>query len=139
MFLTLYTALAAYLDDVIQNQTDIMGPQIRNVPTQFGQSLKCDDYDDPCICRFVQLIALETSKHYRLYVIGVIVKGSIDYLIWMVFEEQIGTSFLETAGCWLAFFRVKAGIGEVYAYFMFPEEILKEEEFLEFLSRQSSI
>lgn len=52
--------------------------------------MKYDDHDSPCLYRFVQLIALETSKHYGPYAIAVIVKGSIDYLIGMVLEEQIG-------------------------------------------------
>jgi hypothetical protein len=67
-----------YLNDIIQKQSDSMGPQIRNVPAQFGRGVKDDDYNDPCLYRFVQPIALETSKHYRPYTVEIVMLEKLD-------------------------------------------------------------
>jgi hypothetical protein len=109
----------------------IMSPQLAKISAQFGKGVEEGDCKDPCLYRFVELIAVETRTHYDPYATGIIIKGSIHGFLGMILKERIRTEFPDTAGRWPAFFREKTGIGEVFAHFMFPETTFREEEYLE--------
>ncbi|CCX32288.1 isoprenoid synthase domain-containing protein [Pyronema domesticum] len=130
VFLTLYTALAIYIDNVIAVHPEIMVPELRKLPARWGLGLAENNYKDPIIGIFMRHVTLETPKHYGPYATGVIVKGSIDYLIGCLLEAELPKKMQvpKAAGRWTTFFRGKTGMGELYSHFLFPLEQFSEPE-----------
>jgi hypothetical protein len=133
IYLTIYTALAIYIDNVMGVQPEIMIPELRKLPARWGLGLLENSYEDPIIGLYMRHVTLETPKHYGPYGTGVIVKGSIDYLIGCLLEGELPDRMQvpKTASRWTSFFRGKTGMGELYAHFIFPQEQFKEPHHLE--------
>ncbi|KAI5819291.1 isoprenoid synthase domain-containing protein [Pyronema omphalodes] len=129
-YLTLYTALAIYIENVTEAHPEIMVPELRKLPARWGLGLSENDYKDPIIGIFMRHVTLETPKHYGPYGTGIIVKGSIDFLIGCLLEAEMPKKMQvpKTAARWTTFFRSKTGMGEIYSHFLFPLEQFSEPE-----------
>jgi hypothetical protein len=128
-YIALYTTFLLYVDDKAEQELISILPDLRRVSSGAYNGLHTLNCDDTIITIWLDLVATETGTFYGPYSTGVITKGLVDFMLGNTIESDVAAGLKLPANFGRRaskFVRDKTGAGEVYAHFIFPEQLAEE-------------
>ncbi|KAL3684754.1 hypothetical protein R1sor_002776 [Riccia sorocarpa] len=127
--LGLFTTLVARIDDLCTEVPTTMIPEIQRSILNWGSG------DNPHqihahLAHLQRVVQTEMPKYYGPVVSALIIVSTIEFLVGCTMESLVPKGF----ACpkrFPGYLRDKSGLGETYAYFMFPEQMFPEAKWLE--------
>ena len=128
-YVALFTTFILYVDDKVEQEPEVMIPDLQRVSSQAFNGLQTIKCDDSVLTLWLELVATETGNFYGPYSTGVITKGFVDFILGNTIEAdfaadmKLPAKFGQRAS---KFLRDKTGAGEVFAHFIFPGHLVEE-------------
>ncbi|OJJ75482.1 hypothetical protein ASPBRDRAFT_191711 [Aspergillus brasiliensis CBS 101740] len=124
LFIGLYTTLFTYIDDA---ETPGIMSNLERFAMNFGLGAS---HSDPNLDYMAHLLAVELPKLWGPFTSSCIIKATMDLLSGCMLESYFPSGFDHLARGFPSYLRNKTGASEVYAFFIFPESLFPESEFL---------
>lgn len=134
LYITVHSTLLLYIDDCAQRIPAQTVPELSTFLSSLGGNRAEADFKNPNIALFVRLITQEVPRYFGPISTAAIIKSSIDFLVGCLIEAEFPKGLAgvpETSSRFPHYQRLKSGSSEAYAYFLFPDAVFPEKQYLE--------